>query len=165
MLAENSEKSGAAMEAPGEALREAPAPTKAPAPVKARSVVAPEAPPSSPPAAQRPAPRVRPKSLPRPRRESHTIGFRVDNYTLTQLEKGAAAYGISVHEYARQRLMELLERQDEARLLDEAAATRRGVDGLRDDLAATLEVILLNTTKGDPERIRGWIDEHLRRTE
>lgn len=97
------------------------------------------------------------------RKETFTISFRVDAHHLGQLEKGAASYGISVHEYARQRLVELLERQDETRLLEDAAATRRSVEGLRNDVAATLEVILLNTvTKTDPGRIRDWINQNLR---
>jgi sugar diacid utilization regulator len=97
------------------------------------------------------------------KKETFTISFRVDNHHLNQLEKGAASYGISVHEYARQRLIELLERQDEAQLLEKTDATRRSVEGLRNDMAATLEVILLNTVKTDPAKIRGWIDENLRR--
>lgn len=72
------------------------------------------------------------------KKETFTISFRVDGHYLGQLEKGAAAYGISVHEYARQRLIELLERQDEARLLEEAAKTRRGVEALRNDVALSL---------------------------
>ena len=98
----------------------------------------------------------------RRKKETFTIGFRVDGHTLSQLEKGAAAYGISVHEYARQRLLELLERRDEARVLEAAEKTQQGVEALRSDVAAALEVILLNTTKGDPARIRDWIDSHLR---
>lgn len=96
------------------------------------------------------------------KKETFTVSYRVDSHHLSQLEKGAARYGISVHEYARQRLTELLDRQDEVRLLDEAATTRQQVQGLRDDVAATLEVILLNMTKGDPSQIREWIRTHLR---
>ena len=101
----------------------------------------------------------------KPRKVSYPISFRVDSATLGQLEKGAARYGISVHEYARQRLTELLEKQDEARLLEAARVTQRGVQGLRSDVATALEVILLNTTQSDPERIRDWINIHLRHTD
>ncbi len=96
---------------------------------------------------------------------SYPISFRVDNATLAHLEKGAARYGISVHEYARQRLLELLERADETRLLGEAQATRQSVEGLRGDVATTLEVILLNTTQSEPERIRDWVNTHLRQND
>lgn len=98
----------------------------------------------------------------KPRKVSYPISFRVDGGALSQLEKGAARYGISVHEYARQRLLELLEKQDEARLLEAARTTQRGVEGLRGDVATALEVILLNTTQSDPEKIRDWINTHLR---
>ena len=98
----------------------------------------------------------------KPKKVSYPLSFRVDGATLAQLEKGAARYGISVHEYARQRLLELLERADETRLLGEAQATRQSVEQLRGDVATALEVILLNTTQSEPERIRDWINTHLR---
>ena len=99
----------------------------------------------------------------RRKRETFTIGFRVDAHTLFQLEKGASSYGISVHEYARQRLVELLERQDEARLLEEARAMRQSVEGLRGDVAATIEALLLNLTEIPGAEIRTWIGQNLRR--
>ena len=98
----------------------------------------------------------------KPRKVTYPISFRVDNATLGQLEKGAARYGMSVHEYARQRLVELLEKQDETRLLEAAGITQRGVERLRSDVATALEVILLNTTPSEPERIRDWINRYLR---
>ena len=98
----------------------------------------------------------------RRKKETFTISFRVDGFHLSRLEKGATRLGMSVHEYARLRLSELLERQDEARLLDETARLRRGVEGLREDVAATLEAILLNLTDADSEQIRALIEAHLR---
>ena len=105
------------------------------------------------------------KAAIRRKKETYTIGFRVDAYTLSQLEKGAAIYGLSVHEYARQRLLELLERRDEARVLEASERTQQGVEALRSDVATTLEVILLNFTTGSPAHIRDWIDTHLRNSE
>ena len=84
---------------------------------------------------------------------------------LSHLERGASRSGQSVHEYARQRLFELFEKQDEARLLAEAQATRRSVENLRNDVATALEVILLNTTQTEPERIRDWVNTHLRQSD
>jgi hypothetical protein len=106
--------------------------------------------------------RTRPKKGPRKKRVTYTIGFRLDEYYLSRLERGAAAYGISIHEYARQRLVELLDRQEEARLLEEAERTRAAVESLREDLAITLEAVLLNLSRADPATIRTWVDEHLR---
>lgn len=96
-------------------------------------------------------------------RPTFTVGFRLDGYYLTLLEKGAATFGISVHEYARQRLLELLDRQEEAHLLAEMSEVRGGVVELREDIARTLEVILVNVTKGDSSKIRAWVDSNLRR--
>jgi hypothetical protein len=98
------------------------------------------------------------------KKESFTISYRVDSATLMQLEKGASPYGISVHEYARQQLMEKLEGRGEARILAETEATRGSVEDLRNDVATTLEVILLNTTKTAPEKIRDWVNTHLRQS-
>jgi len=97
------------------------------------------------------------------KRETYTIGFRVDNYYLALLEKGAAAYGISVHEYARQRLTELLDHQEETQILESISAVKSDVADLREDVARSLEVILVNITKGEPSKIRAWISENLRR--
>ena len=105
----------------------------------------------------------------RRKKETFTISFRVDANHLKLLEKGASSYGLSVHEYARMRLLEALDRQDETRILEEATGIKRSVEGLRDDVAATLEVILMNTTKAatpeDQGRIRQWINQYLRRGE
>jgi len=96
----------------------------------------------------------------KPKRETFTIGFRVDAYTLAQLEKGAAGYGISVHEYARQRLLELLEKQEEARLLDAVTGTQREVRAMREQARAYIKeatVLLLANLLRDDELEAGTI--------
>lgn len=105
----------------------------------------------------------------RPKRETFTVGFRVDTSDLARLERGAARAGISVHEYARVRLLELLDREEESHLVAEAHKTQlitervgENLDLLRSDVALTLEILLLNLTPGDPQQIRRWIDENLR---
>jgi len=118
--------------------------------------------PSSPGAP--PAPGKRTRKATRPRRVSATIGFRVDTYYHSLLARGASAYQISVHEYARQRLLELLDRQEEVRLLEEAALTRAAVEALREDLARSLELLMANfVPNADPLQLRAWIDANLRR--
>lgn len=106
---------------------------------------------------------TRSQRTPRKKRPSYTVGFRLDSYYVSLLERGAAAYEISIHEYARQRLVELLDRQEETRLLEEASQTRVAVSSLREDLARTLEVLLANLTSADPKAIRDWISANLRR--
>ena len=99
------------------------------------------------------------------KKESFTISYRVDSAILTQLEKGAAPYGISVHEYARQQLLEKLENKGEARILGEIKATRGSVDDLQNAIAMALQVILMNTTQTPPETIRDWINTHFRQSD
>lgn len=97
------------------------------------------------------------------RRVTYTVGFRVDAHYLALLEKGAAAYGISLHEYARQRLVELLDRQEEVRLLEAATRTREELEDLREDLARLLQILLVNLGQADPAAVRALVDAHLRR--
>lgn len=99
----------------------------------------------------------------RRKRQTYTVGFRLDAFYLGLLERGASVYGISVHEYARQRLIELMDRQEETRLLEETTQTRVAVFELREDVARALEVLLVNLTSARPEAIRDWIAQNLRR--
>lgn len=99
----------------------------------------------------------------RRRPPTYTVGFRLDAYYLQRLERGAARYGISIHEYARQRLTELLDGQEAAPVLDEISRARTGVDELREDVARTLEILLVNLTRAEPQEVRLWVDAHLRR--
>jgi len=107
------------------------------------------------------------KKTTKPKRETFTVGFRVDAYTLTQLEKGAAGYGISVHEYARQRLLELLEKQDEARMLDAVTEARREVRALREETRNGLKeatlLLLTNLVDADPKQLRIEVETILSR--
>jgi hypothetical protein len=109
----------------------------------------------------KPTTRKMAKNAPKP--QTYTVSFRVDAYHLSRLEKGAAAYKISIHEYARQRLIELLDHQEEARLIEDLGEVKGDVSLLREDLARTLEIVLANTTKVDSTAIRSWVDTNLRR--
>jgi hypothetical protein len=99
----------------------------------------------------------------RPKRETYTIAFRVDDATLKWLAERAAPYGLSIHEYARQRLTEIITDAATEEMREEIKDVRKGVTDLREDLAVTLEVVLGNLVKDDPARIRRWIDKTLRK--
>ena len=101
----------------------------------------------------------------RPKKISYPLSFRVDAKTLELLEKSAAPSGLSVHEQARLKLLEQLHRDEDRRLMEETQRTRHEVGRLRNDVALTLELLLLNLTQGDPQKIRDWIDVHLREGE
>lgn len=102
----------------------------------------------------------------RRKKETFTISFRVDADHLGQLEKGATPYGVSVHEYARIKLLESLDCQEENRILEETEAIRRTLEGLQNGVAATLGAVLINVTEAtgqeDQDRIRGWVRDCFR---
>jgi len=99
----------------------------------------------------------------RPRRqETTTVSFRVDTARLRALERGAAEVGVSAHEYARLLTFQTLDRHEEVQFAEEIAQARREITALREDLAASLEVILTNTTKAESRQIRAWIESNLR---
>ncbi len=99
----------------------------------------------------------------RPKKETYTIAYRVDGAALLWLKEQAASYGMSVHEYARQQLLDTIADAATEEMRGEIKEVRDTVKDLREDLAVTLEVVLSNTTKADPVRIRAWVDENLRK--
>lgn len=114
---------------------------------------------SASPAAQRKIART----SKRPKKESFTIAYRVDGATLSWLEEKAVPYGLSVHEYARQRLIETIEDTATEDIRGDITDVKHNLSELREDLAVTLEIVLANITGSDPKRIRAWIDDNLRR--
>jgi hypothetical protein len=92
-----------------------------------------------------------------------TVGFRMGQDHLALLEQGAAAYGMSVHEYARRLVIGVLEDTERERIRDEVKRVGTEVQKLRRDVATSLETLLLNLTKATDEEIRQWVSEHLRR--
>ena len=103
------------------------------------------------------APRGRPRG-----QETTTVSFRVDAAHLRALSRGADAFGMSLHEYGRLLTYQALDREAEVQFAEEVGAARREIAALREDLAASLEVILTNTTKADTRQIRAWVDANLR---
>lgn len=98
----------------------------------------------------------------RRRQETTTVSFRVDTARLKALERGALDIGVSTHEYARILTYQTLDRLEEIQFTEELERTRNEIESLRDDVAASLEVILTNTTKAEVKQIRAWIDANLR---
>lgn len=97
------------------------------------------------------------------KRPTHPISFRVDNTHLQELEKRASVVGLSAHEYARILVYEALNNDVAKTLLDGQERSERRTEELREDLALTLEAILVNVVKTTPsDEIRSWIDENLR---
>jgi hypothetical protein len=95
--------------------------------------------------------------------KSITVGFRLGQDHLALLEQGAAAYGMSVHEYARRLVVDVLEDTERERVRDEVKRVGTEVQKLRRDVATSLETLLLNLTKASEDEIRQWVSQHLRR--
>jgi hypothetical protein len=90
------------------------------------------------------------------------VGFRLGGALLERLHAEATARGLSEGQCARALVSHVL--QDEARLLllEEVDALRQQVSRLRDDVATTLELILMNVAKVDEASVRQYVRSHLR---
>jgi hypothetical protein len=108
-----------------------------------------------------------------------TVGFRLSEPYWSQLAERAARAGLSIHGYARLRLMEDLDAQERSLRTD---ATQRGSEGdvtalreeiqaLREALAHSVETLLLNQALGNADEgeeeavrneIKRWVDRHVR---
>lgn len=111
------------------------------------------------PAKLAPRPRGRPR-----KRETFTVGFRVDTAHLAALDKGALELGVSVHEYARVLTYQALDKSGEARLLEEMEDTRREVRTLRAELLDGVALIIANVVdeEEEPGDIRALVEKALR---
>lgn len=85
------------------------------------------------------------------KRESFTVGFRLDATHLARLEEEANRYGISLHERARQIVMEHLGDTERGKILDKVIEVKESVSEvseevikLRGDLAEAVEWIVKN---------------------
>jgi hypothetical protein len=95
-----------------------------------------------------------------------TIGFRLGASHIALLARGAAAYGISVHEYARGLLIEALEDAERDRLGNVVAELQSDLARHRDEFAAAVLALLLAV--GDPggfseDEARAWVAQNLDR--
>ena len=85
------------------------------------------------------------------KRESFTIGFRLDATRLAKLEEEADQYGVSLHERARQIVMEHLDDTERGKILDKVIEVKESVSEvesevvkLRSDLAEAVEWMVKN---------------------
>lgn len=95
----------------------------------------------------------------------HTVGFRLSRRHLQMLEQGAASLSMSVHEYARHRLIADLENTDIERLQFEIAELKEELLTHREEFATAVKALLdavHDPRRATPERVQEWVQENLR---
>lgn len=97
------------------------------------------------------------------KKQSFTISFRLDAGQLAELEERAARHKVSVHEEARNVLMDTLNdaRRDELR--DEISGAREDIKTLQMKLADAVEALLITAGSYPKEQAREWTTEIIRR--
>ena len=101
---------------------------------------------------------------PRSPRASRSISFRLSGALLDRLAQLAADGNLSLGDAARQLLTSALQDEDRLRTLEELGRLRHDVEGLRTDLASSIEMVLLNLPGGaNPDEVREWVTNNLRR--
>lgn len=104
---------------------------------------------------------MRATEMPRKRRVS-TIGFRLEAQEIAILSERAEKLGVSPHELARSYVLELLGASEERTALREGVVTLHNVIGLlREDLALSVEALLISAGKVSEEQARKWAEENL----
>lgn len=85
------------------------------------------------------------------KRQTETVSFRLDDLYLMRLEEEASKYGVSIHQQARQILMDTLEDGERKRLMDKVgevsgsvSKVENAVTELRSDLAEAVEWMVSN---------------------
>jgi acetylglutamate synthase len=96
------------------------------------------------------------------KKETHTISFRLDTHYLLSLEQRATNASLSVHEAARQMVIERLEDAERHRVLEEVLALRTLLEKLRNDLAETLVTVLVEIGEVDEDESRRYVTAYLR---
>ena len=92
-----------------------------------------------------------------------SIAFRLDEHNRCVLAERAAALGVSPHELARHYVLEVLQEPEEREALRQAvAALHRGLAAVRDDVIASVEVLLSSAGKVTEEDARAWVDENFK---
>lgn len=92
------------------------------------------------------------------------MSFRLPRALHARLIELAEEAELTPSEHARALLVGCLQDEERLRVLQETTALREEVRMLRGDVATSLEMVLLNVTKAsDPDEVRRWVSENLRR--
>ena len=70
------------------------------------------------------------------RNQSHNISFRLDDRYLKKLEDEAEKHGLSVHQRARQFLLDVLDDAERERVIGKVIETKEGIAELKEEMKA-----------------------------
>ncbi len=97
------------------------------------------------------------------KKQSYTVGFRLDEYHLAELEKRAAKDKTSIHEQARRIVIAALNDTERGAVKEEVSATRHDVQDLRLALAAGIEALLITAGNHPQDKAREWTNDNIRK--
>jgi hypothetical protein len=97
------------------------------------------------------------------KKKSYTVGFRLDEYHLAELEKRAAQDKTSIHEQARRIVIAVLNDAERGAVKEEVSAARQDVQDLRLALAAGIEALLITAGDYPQEKAREWTTTNIRK--
>lgn len=97
------------------------------------------------------------------KKQSHTVGFRLDEYYLAELEKRAARDKTSIHEQARRILIAALNDTERGAVKEEVAAARQDIKNLKLRLADAVEAILITAGNYPQDKAREWTNDIIRK--
>ncbi len=97
------------------------------------------------------------------KKKSYTVGFRLDDYYLAELEKRAAKDKTSIHEQARRIVIDALNDAERGAVKEEVSATRQDVQDLRLALAAGIEALLITAGDYPKDKAREWTTANIRK--
>ncbi len=97
------------------------------------------------------------------KKQSYTVGFRLDDYYLAELEKRAAKDKTSIHEQARRIVIAALNDIERGAVKEEVSAARQDIEDLRLKLADAVEAILITAGKYPQDKARDWTTANIRK--
>jgi HEAT repeat protein len=91
-----------------------------------------------------------------------TIGFRLDDDHTAVLVERANALKISVHELARQYVIQMLHENDERQqLLTALVALRNEIVEARKDISVSTQELMVSGGRATVAQAKGWVKENL----
>lgn len=97
------------------------------------------------------------------KKKSYTVGFRLDEYHLAELEKRAAKDKTSIHEQARRIVIDVLNDTERGAVKEEVSAARQDIKNLKLSLADAVEAILITAGGYPQDKAREWTTDNIRK--